>query len=36
MQGGLIAWKSQKQQFVTLSSIEAEYIDPTIAAITII
>lgn len=35
MQGGLVAWKSQKQQFFAFSSTEAEYIGQTMAATTI-
>ena len=32
MQGGSVAWKSQKQQSVALSSTEAEYVGQTMAA----
>ena len=36
LQKRLVAWKSQKQQSVSLSSIEAEYIGQTMAATTVI
>ena len=35
MQGGPVAWKSQKQQSVALSSTEAEYVGQTMAATTV-
>ena len=35
MQGGLVAWKSQKQQSVALSSTEAGYVGQTMAATTV-